>query len=276
MLGEPAAPSSARGGGGGGGPAGFAQAVAEIEARTRALDMEAAALLSAAVGGREFGDAAQYARERARLMTEALNEGREITPELEAQIDALSAAYVTAGESAQEAAQRIDEVRANAERGADAVTDIFMAMAQGGDAARQAVARLLMELARVQASRAFQSLAGGSGGGGSLFGFLGGLLGRKRAAGGPVSAGVPYLVNENTPNSEVFVPSQSGAVLNVPQAQAAMRGQGGGGVVNNFHIDARGAVEGTDAKIANALQAFIPQVSRIAVVAVGDARSRGR
>jgi len=37
-------------------------------------------------------------------------------------------------------------------------------------------------------------------------------------------------VNENTPNSEVFVPSQSGGVLNVPQAQAALRGASGGGV----------------------------------------------
>jgi hypothetical protein len=40
---------------------------------------------------------------------------------------------------------------------------------------------------------------------------------------------VPYLVNEHTPNSEVFVPSRSGAILNVPQAQAALRGAAGGG-----------------------------------------------
>ncbi len=34
-----------------------------------------------------------------------------------------------------------------------------------------------------------------------------------RAAGGPVSAGQGYLVNENTPNSEVFVPSQNGTIV---------------------------------------------------------------
>ncbi|TRD16977.1 phage tail tape measure protein [Palleronia caenipelagi] len=44
-----------------------------------------------------------------------------------------------------------------------------------------------------------------------------------RASGGPVQAGLPYLVNENTPRSEWFVPSRSGGILNVSQAQAAVR-----------------------------------------------------
>ena len=44
-----------------------------------------------------------------------------------------------------------------------------------------------------------------------------------RAAGGPVRTGLPYLVNENTPRSEWFVPSQSGGILNVSQAKEAMR-----------------------------------------------------
>lgn len=35
---------------------------------------------------------------------------------------------------------------------------------------------------------------------------------QPRAAGGPVTAGQPYLVNENTPNSEVWVPEVSGRV----------------------------------------------------------------
>jgi len=44
-----------------------------------------------------------------------------------------------------------------------------------------------------------------------------------RAFGGPIRAGLPYLVNENTPRSEIIVPSLSGGVLNVPQAQAVFR-----------------------------------------------------
>ncbi len=44
-----------------------------------------------------------------------------------------------------------------------------------------------------------------------------------RAGGGPVRMGLPYLVNENTPRSEWFVPSLSGGILNVSQAQSAFR-----------------------------------------------------
>lgn len=48
-------------------------------------------------------------------------------------------------------------------------------------------------------------------------------LAGARALGGPVRAGLPYLVNENTPRSEIMVPSASGGILNVGQAQAAFR-----------------------------------------------------
>lgn len=44
-----------------------------------------------------------------------------------------------------------------------------------------------------------------------------------RAGGGPVRMGLPYLVNERTPRSEWFVPSRSGGILNVSQAQSAFR-----------------------------------------------------
>lgn len=46
---------------------------------------------------------------------------------------------------------------------------------------------------------------------------------KARASGGPVTAGSPYLVNEDTPNSELFVPSQNGTILN----RAQMAGLGG-------------------------------------------------
>lgn len=64
---------------------------------------------------------------------------------------------------------------------------------------------------------------------GSIFGggfdkLLGGLAG-ARAAGGPVSAGRAYLVGEQQP--EVFVPRQSGSILNQQQLVAALAGAGG-------------------------------------------------
>lgn len=56
-----------------------------------------------------------------------------------------------------------------------------------------------------------------------------------RAGGGPVRAGQPYLVNENTPRSEIFVPSQNGAILNPSQVQRSMQpalSAGAAGFVN--------------------------------------------
>ena len=76
------------------------------------------------------------------------------------------------------------------------------------------------------------SLLGGNDGVG-FFSFLGGNLG-KRAAGGPINAGQPYLVGEQGP--ELVVPNQSGTVLNAQNTRTAARtaltgGSGGGGSV---------------------------------------------
>lgn len=108
------------------------------------------------------------------------------------------------------------------DRGADAIGNLFTGLLDGSKSVKQGVVELIMEIAKMQMMDGFRSLFGGGGAFGGVGGWLGGLLGGARAGGGPVHAGTPYLVNERTPNSEVFVPSQSGAVLNVPQAQAAL------------------------------------------------------
>ena len=52
-----------------------------------------------------------------------------------------------------------------------------------------------------------------------------------------------------------------------------VRSAGGGATVVN--IDARGAVEGTDALIARRIQQAMPEITRRAVSANGAARARG-
>lgn len=88
----------------------------------------------------------------------------------------------------------------------------------------------------------------------------------KKARGGPVVAGLPYLVNEGV-RSEVMVPSASGGILNVPQAQLAMtralRGSSRGGgsrgpaSVTFGNIIVQG---GTNASLDDLAQAFGRQV----------------
>ncbi|MGR3494090.1 hypothetical protein [Citreimonas sp.] len=223
------------GGGGSGGGGGASQKAAddyrrEVEAireKTAMLEAEAVALAAVAAGGRDYGDAVEYARTRAELLMAAQREGREITPELKAEIDELAGAYTQAGVAADEAADKIDEMQENAERGIEAMSDLFMSIMDGSMSAGEALERLLWQLARVQLEKQIAGLA--AAGGGDIFAAIGSLLSGARAAGGPVRAGSAYLVNENTPNSEVFVPSQSGGILNVQQAQAALVGGAGGG-----------------------------------------------
>lgn len=57
---------------------------------------------------------------------------------------------------------------------------------------------------------------------------------KARASGGPVTAGHGYLVNEDTPRSELFIPSQSGYVLN--NRQMGNLSAGGPSVTHNWNI----------------------------------------
>lgn len=106
----------------------------------------------------------------------------------------------------------------------DGLNNLFVDVLSGAESAEDAIASLLGQLGKLFLNQAFQMLWNGGGGigGGGISGILG------LATGGPAMAGVPYLVNEDTPNSEIFVPSKSGAVLNVRQAQEALRGASGG------------------------------------------------
>jgi len=68
------------------------------------------------------------------------------------------------------------------------------------------------------------ALTGGSGGG-----FLGGIFGGKKANGGAVSKGQPYMVGEQ--GAELFIPNSTG------QITQSARGTGGGATTVNFNIN---------------------------------------
>ncbi|SFP62577.1 phage tail tape measure protein [Tranquillimonas alkanivorans] len=261
--------------GGGGGSADVGEYQREVEAireQTQALQAEAVALVAVAESGQEYGDAIEFARRKAELLHAAQQEGREITPELRAEIDNLALAYTTAGQNAEDAANTLEQMEMNAERGRDRMADLFGSIIDGSMSAKDALVQLLMEIAKVQMQKGLLGMIG-SGGGGGVFGWLGGLLGGARADGGPVKAGVPYLVNEGTPNSEVFVPSRSGAVLNVPQAQRALSQSASGGRAQEVRV----VVEGGDlvltdnGQVAAAMRVTAKQSG---VAAVAESRRR--
>ena len=102
-------------------------------------------------------------------------------------------------------------------------------------------------------------------GGGSMAGANagGGGFGR-RAIGGSVQAGQPYMVGER--GQEMFVPNQSGSII--PNNKMG----GGSGVVVNQTINiSTGVAQTVRAEVAN----LMPQIASAAKGAVADARQRG-
>jgi len=181
----------------------YASAVASIREQTEALELEAAALIAVAASGVEYADAIEFARRQAELLHAAQRAGLAITPELEAEISALAEAYVTAGQTAGEAAAHMENVRNQSERWAQNMTSHFDGLITSG----KGLSGFLTSIARQLESRGWQALfgalsGGGTGGGGGLLSGLIGLLGgggggvRKYDAGGRIAAGALGIVAE--------------------------------------------------------------------------------
>lgn len=198
---------------------------------------------------------------------------------LDGAFEDIGGASGTDGESGSGASRRVREVNdeiANtiglAQEVGSAVrsgfSNLFQSIVEGGENADQVLQKLAQRLASLVLERStFDLLARILPGTFGASGFAP-LVAGARAAGGPVSAGSLYRVNENTANSEFFVPSRSGAILNVPQAQAAVRGAGGGGTQVNVFETTGAAVRTERTRGADGRE--------IINVTVEDAFARGR
>jgi len=111
----------------------------------------------------------------------AINEALGETP---AAAGAAAGGVGAVGVAAEEAQSRIERI-------AGSMSRFFLQIAQGGDAARQAISQLLSRAAEMLMNNALMSLLGGAGlGGGSI---VGGLLGMLFNANGNVFSGSPSL-----------------------------------------------------------------------------------
>lgn len=177
QLAAAANPPRASGRGGvGAGVDDFARAVVSIREKTAALEMEAAALLTAAAAGGQYGNAIEYARQRAELLTAAQRAGVAVTPELLAEIDALAQAYTRAGQEAETAADRMQRIEDQGRRGAEALSGMFAAIGRGGDEGVRALLSLLQQMIQVRIQASLMGLASGGGALSSFFSFIGRAL----------------------------------------------------------------------------------------------------
>lgn len=134
--------------------------------------------------------------------------------------------------------------------------NLFTSVVQGSISAREAFARLIEDMARAMAQKAFtnifMTLMGVPTAGGGMGGGFGGFM----ASGGPVAGNTPYIVGEKGP--ELFVPSSSGQI--VPNNQ--MGGMGGITFAPVTNIDARGAAPGVGDDIERRMNAVLDNFSR--------------
>ncbi|RVL76012.1 hypothetical protein CN135_23575 [Sinorhizobium meliloti] len=198
-------PPPSRGGGGGGrrrggGSGGSGSAdelqreIEQIQERTAAIQAETAAQAGLNPLLNDFGYAVEFAASKQDLLNAAKSTGKEITPELAAQIDTLAAGYANASSAAEKLAATQDKVREQAEFFGDAFYDAFSELIPKIETGNKALDKFLNTLIEAVAQAAILGKGpfGAPGGGGSG-GLLGGLLGAifPFAKGGIAARGRP-------------------------------------------------------------------------------------
>jgi len=150
------------------------------------------------------------------------------------------------------------------------MSNAFMSMVDGTSSAKDAFKSMARDIIKqlyqvLVVQRMVNSLLG-------VMGFSKGVSGDftewsnpfagKRAMGGPVTGGKPYLVGENGP--EIVVPSRTATVL--------PNGQGGGGVTVVQNISVTTGVQQT---VRAEIMGLMPQIAAASKAAVLDAKRRG-
>ena len=237
----------------------------QIIERAAAIQAETAAQAALNPLIDDYGYAVEKARTEQDLLNAAKEAGKQITPQLRAEIEQLAHWYATSSAEAERLAEAQDHIREAADfaKGMmlDTVNGLRDALADGklewkelADIAIQALNKITDKLLNEVLDALFkvEDAAGGSGGGWlswlfKAFGSFGGGGGFSipgRAAGGPVRKGQPYVVGEKRP--ELFVPNQSGRIL--PSVPSSTRTQAGSGGDGNLQVVINNAPPGTTAR----------------------------
>jgi hypothetical protein len=183
-------------------------------------------------------------------------------------------AIVAAKKLAEAAEREFAQVREMTNAVASSMERAFTNFMETGKLDFREFARSVMaDIARIAFRAAILNTLFGQSGQG--FGALGSLLGLPagipgRAAGGPVTAGRPYMVGERGP--ELFVPRVSGSI--VPNHALGNAGGGPVSVSMPIVIDARGAYPESIADIRREVQRLEVSIPGKVLTTVVDARAR--
>ncbi|MFC3207205.1 tape measure protein [Aquamicrobium soli] len=170
---------SGSGGGGRGGRArrdDYQREIEQIKERTAAIQAETAAMAGINPLVDDYGYAVEKARSKQELLTAAQKAGKEITPQLAAEIENAADAYASASAEAGRLAEAQDKVRQAAEDAKETARDFAGTFIEGmmdGKSAADALSDALKQLASRLLNSGLDQLFGiGGGGGGALLGGL--------------------------------------------------------------------------------------------------------
>ena len=242
----------------------YAREIEQIKERTAAIQAETAAMAGINPLINDFGYAIEFARSKQELLNAAQKSGVEITPEVEASINAMASGYAEANAAADKLADTQDKLRDRAEFFADAAYDAFSELIpqiETGNAALDKFLNTLIEAVAQAVLLGNGPLAGVGGGGGllgSLFGAIfpfanGGIAanGRplKRFAGGGISR-TAAIFGEAGP--EAAVPLPDGRRIPVDLRLPSKAGGGNETITVNLAADRSVIAETADQRIQTA------------------------
>ena len=238
--------------------AGAERQVQQINARTRALELNA-------------GAAAELAMKE-QLLLQMRTTGVPLNRENLLIVEALSHEYGMATERLAEHTEQLQEMREIGSSVAGELSSAFSRWANGSKlSVKDMVASILADLAQLTLRRSVLDPLFGGGGdqsGGLLGSLLGGLFQGSRATGGPVDRGQSYLVGEHGP--ETFVPNVNGNI--VPNASSGATTPTVNVVTN---IDARGATADAIQELKTEMAARDARLPQQILSVVQQGRERG-
>ncbi|MDT1061905.1 phage tail length tape measure family protein [Paracoccus sp. CPCC 101403] len=147
----------------------YQRSVADMQGETAAYQRQAEAIAQVTAAGGDWEHALSVIEEEQKLLTAAQKAGVEITPEVRKGITDMAEAYVDAEE-------KLESLRDATDRGQDAFRGLFGSVLEGADAAKDAIANLLAEIAKVQFAKGALGVLGATSWGSSLISTVGGLM----------------------------------------------------------------------------------------------------
>lgn len=257
-------------------PTNYEDAIAKTREQIELFKVEAGAAQEAAAGVNDYGFAVAKAKKEQELLNAAKREGKEITPQLKAEISALAAEYANAAiatdqmaakqKAAAEAAKNVAEMQKQwADIATTAIQGIGNALQDGKITAEEWLQVGVQIIQQLIQMKRLGSGIGGGGGGGLLGGLLipgilhdGGVAGRDgyghgRAVSPSVFAGAKRYHRGGVAGLQ---PGEVPAILQrgeVVLPRGIGRGQGGGDM--NVQVGVRVDNDGN-------LQAYVDKISR--------------